>query len=287
MSQNRLYFGYGSNLDWDDWSRFCKKRGVSPDGLKEKEPAWLLGHHLKFHYYSNGRKGGAADVVPADAFHATPGALFDVDADAWKTLIAKEGAPQFYEEKKVLVVGRDGVLHRATTFVVCEHRKKPHFVEPTAGYQRLIYDGLIQRGLPILGLQQALQESFDLCIINHLFVYGTLMKGQNRFGLLHPFTKSIQPASTNGELHHLGAFPGMKLGEGTVFGDLVTLNNASECLETIDQIEGFLGFGHPESLYDRTIVEVMTDFGPEWAWTYIYNGKVGPDSIINDGRWID
>ena len=79
----------------------------------------------------------------------------------------------------------------------------------------------------------------------------------------------------------------MKLGEGTVFGDLVTLNDASQCLETIDQIEGFLGFGHPESLYDRTIVEVMTDFGPEWAWTYIYNGKVGPDSIINDGRWID
>ena len=110
---------------------------------------------------------------------------------------------KFYEEKKVLVVGRDGVLHRATTFVVCEHRKKTHFVEPTAGYQRLIYDGLIQRGLPILGLQQALQESFDQCIINHLFVYGTLMEGQNRFGLLHPFTKSIRQASTNGELHHL------------------------------------------------------------------------------------
>ena len=34
------YFGYGSNLDFDDWSKWCKKRGKNPDGLKE---IYLLG----------------------------------------------------------------------------------------------------------------------------------------------------------------------------------------------------------------------------------------------------
>ena len=68
MAQNRLYFGYGSNLDWDDWKRFCMERGADPHGLMEREPAWLLGHHLKFHYYSSGRGGGAADVVPVDEY---------------------------------------------------------------------------------------------------------------------------------------------------------------------------------------------------------------------------
>ena len=82
MPQNRLYFGYGSNLDWNDWVQYCEKKSAHPDGLKEREPAWLVGHHLKFHYHSRGRKGGAADVVPIDAYHATPGALFDVSEDA-------------------------------------------------------------------------------------------------------------------------------------------------------------------------------------------------------------
>ncbi|MBF15228.1 MAG: hypothetical protein CMA97_06930 [Euryarchaeota archaeon] len=286
MSQNRLYFGYGSNLDWDDWSKFCRKYNVSPDGLKEKEPAWLVGHHLKFHYYSSGREGGAADVVPINAYHATPGALFDVDESAWKTLVAKEGAPSYYEEKEVLVIGRDGTLQHATTFVVCEHRKKPNFVQPTDEYWQLIHQGLDERGLPTSGLEKAMQHSFDTPTINHLFVYGTLMSGQIRFNQLESLIISTQQASTNGCLHHLGSYPGMKLGEGVVHGELVEMRDAEICLEKMDQIEGFLGFGQTESLFDRTIVRVETEQGIVWAWTYVYAGNVDADSIIEDGRWI-
>ena len=127
MTQNRLYFGYGSNLDWNDWVQHCEKKGAHPDGLNEREPAWLVGHHLKFHYHSSGRKGGAADVVPINEYHATPGALFDVDECAWSTLVAKEGAPSYYEEKNVLVIGSDGQLHEAVTFVVCDDKKNQIF----------------------------------------------------------------------------------------------------------------------------------------------------------------
>ena len=152
MAQNRLYFGYGSNLDWNDWVRHCDENNANPDGLKEREIAWLIGHHLKFHYHSRGRKGGAADVVPINEYHATPGVLFDVDEDAWSTLVAKEGAPWYYEEKNVLVIGSDGQLCEAVTFVVCDDKKKPDFQRPTDVYQDLIHNGLHGRGLPTNGL---------------------------------------------------------------------------------------------------------------------------------------
>ena len=104
MTQNRLYFGYGSNLDWNDWVQYCEKNNANPNGLKEREPAWLVEHHLKFHYYSSGREGGAADVVPVNNAHATPGVLFDVDEEAWAILVRKEGAPNYYEEKGCLLL---------------------------------------------------------------------------------------------------------------------------------------------------------------------------------------
>ena len=285
MTQNRRYFGYGSNLDWDDWGAFCRKHNANPDGLMERASAWLVEHHLKFHYYSSGRKGGAADVVPINTYHATPGALFDVDEEAWTTLVRKEGAPNYYEEKEVLVIGSDGTLQKATTFVVCEHRQKPDFVQPTDEYRQLIHDGLEHRSLPTFGLNQALQHSFDQPTINHLFVYGTLMSGQNRFNQLEPYVRSWTKGWTKGQLHHLGSFPGLKLGEGVVHGELIEMRDVEQCLERTDGIEGFRGFDHHNNFYDRTIVQVQTEQGIVWAWTYLYVHDVDTDSIIEDGRW--
>ena len=285
MTQNRLYFGYGSNLDWNDWVHYCEKNNASPSGLKEREPAWLIGHHLKFHYYSNGRKGGAADVVPINDHHATPGALFDVDEDAWSTLVAKEGAPRYYMEKNVLVIGCDGQMHEAITFVVCGDRKKSEFQRPTDVYHGLIHDGLHDRGLPTKGLEMAMQHEFDTPTINHLFVYGTLMSGQIRFNQLEPYVLSQQDAHVQGHLHHLGRYPGMKLGDGVVHGQLMELQNVEACLEQMDSIEGFLGFGCNDSLFDRTIIQVRSEQGLVWAWTYVYAGDVDADSIIEDGQW--
>ena len=285
MTQNRLYFGYGSNLDWNDWVQHCEKNNANPNGLKEREPAWLVGHHLKFHYHSRGRKGGAADVMSINDYHATPGALFDVDADAWSTLVAKEGAPWYYEEKDVLVIDSNGRLREAITFVVCDGKKKPDFQRPTDVYHGLILNGLHERGLPVKGLEMAMQHAFDTPTINHLFVYGTLMSGQKRFNQLESFVLSQHDATVRGHLHHLGGYPGMKLGDGAVHGQLMELENVEACLERMDSIEGFLGFGRYDSLFDRTIVRVETEQGHVWAWTYVYPGDVDDDSIIEHGRW--
>ena len=130
-----------------------------------------------------------------------------------------------------------------------------------------------------------MQHRFDTPTINHLFVYGTLMSGQSRFTQLEPYVRSQQRAPIRGKLHHLGGYPGMKLGDGVVHGQLMELENVEGCLERMDSIEGFLGFGRNDSLFVRTIVQVRTEQGIVCAWTYVYAGDVDDDSIIEDGRW--
>ena len=129
--------------------------------------------------------------------------MFDVDQSAWSILVAKEGAPWYYKEKNVLVIGSDGQLHEAVTFVVCDDKRKPDFQRPTDLYHALIHNGLHERGLPTEGLEMAMQHAFDTPTINHLFVYGTLMAGQSRFNQLDPYVRSRQQASVRGKLHHL------------------------------------------------------------------------------------
>ena len=104
MSEKTLYFGYGSNLDHEDWSGWCEDRDLDPSGLVELGPAWLPDFDMKFHYYSNGREGGAADVVYAGPGHAVPGALFEMDEKAHKAMDRKEGHPNYYERRDVNVI---------------------------------------------------------------------------------------------------------------------------------------------------------------------------------------
>ena len=111
------------------------------------------------------------------------------------------------------------------------------------------------------------------------------MLGQSRYSQLEPYIRSQQKASVRGKLHHLGGYPGMKLGDGVVQGQLMELEKVEACLERMDSIEGFLGFDRKDSLFDRTIVRVQTEHDIVWAWTYIYAGNVVDDSIIEHGRW--
>ena len=185
----------------------------------------------------------------------------------------------------MLVIGSDGQLCEAVTFVVCDDKKKPDFQRPTDVYQDLIHNGLHGRGLPTNGLDMAMQHRFDTPTINHLFVYGTLMPGQSRYSQLEPYVRSQQQASVRGKLHHLGGYPGMKFGDGLVHGQLMEREKVEACLERMDSIEGFLGFGRKDSLFNRTIVQVQTEQGIVWAWTYVYAGDVVDDSIIEHGRW--
>ena len=281
-----MYFGYGSNLDWKDWKGFCERNGRSPDGFTEIEPAWILGHNMKFHYHSSGRNGGAADVVPLNHYHATPGALFELDEDTWQTMNMKEGTRGgYYKPKEVLVVRQSGEICTALTYVVCEDKIKQHYTEPSAEYEELIRQGLLNRKLPDTGLDHSMDGCWERPVIEHLFVYGTLMSGEVRHGELSPYVESRVNGSAKGVLYDLDDYPGMKIGEGLVHGELIKMNDVESCLTDMDSIEGFYGYESKNSLYKRTIVLIQTNDGAKWAWTYLYSGHVEENNRIKSGRW--
>jgi len=114
-----------------------------------------------------------------------------------------------------------------------------------------------------------------------LFVYGTLMPGEVNHLLIEQHVRSARPATIEGVLVDLGAFPALIAGDGIVEGMLLEL--ASEAIEITDRLEGF----HPDRdhcLYVRKEVIARLDDGEEvQAWTYEY---ANPSTIEDRPRLI-
>ena len=264
-----LYFAYGSNLDFEDWSKWCAKKQADPSGMVEIEPAFLPDYELKFHYYSGSRRGGAADVVPSSVGNLVPGVLFELNSKTLKLMDDKEGVNyNCYERKWVEVIKFDGSIVKALTYVVCQEKIQNNYVEPTSKYVNLIRNGLIKRGLPIEYLDNSLGTGIST--LNHIFVYGTLMKQESRNGILEQYSAEfLGQNSITGKLLHLSNFPGMIHDDNSeISGELYQCQEIGECLSKLDWIEGFYGYNSNDSLFTRIITKVNDENNPKWAWTY-------------------
>ena len=279
-----LYFAYGSNLDFEDWSEWCAKKQADPSGMVEIEPAFLPDYELKFHYYSGNREGGAADVVPSSVGNLVPGVLFELNSKTLELMDDKEGVKyNCYERKWVEVIKFDGSIVKALTYVVCQEKIQNNYVEPTSKYVNLIRNGLIKRGLPIEYLDNSLGTGIGT--LNYIFVYGTLMKQESRNGILEQYSAEfLGQNSITGKLLHLSNFPGMIHDDNSeISGELYHCQEIGECLSKLDWIEGFYGYNSNDSLFTRIITKVNEENNPKWAWTYKYNGESG--KIIKSGDW--
>lgn len=284
--ERTLYFGYGSNLDHNDWLAWCEEKGVDPSGVEEVGPCWLPDYRLKFHYRSQRRKGGAADVVPAGTGHAVPGVLFALSDQALGNMDRKEGHPHFYKRCDVEVLLPDGRSSRAMTYMLVPNRKQ-EYVAPTTHYESLIESGLKKRNLPIEDLKMAIENSETSYPVRHVFVYGTLMEGEFRSQTLTQHASNPpQLAEVNGTLYNLGDYPGMLPSKsGQVHGEIYELDDVFLGLQSLDRVEGFYGFVASGSLFKRTIVKAEIDGRHVWAWTYIYGEAIDASLKIPSGRW--
>ncbi|HJL97136.1 MAG TPA: gamma-glutamylcyclotransferase [Candidatus Poseidoniaceae archaeon] len=284
-----LYFGYGSNLDWDDWKSWCEKKNLRFEGLVEVSPCWLPNYSMKFHYYSGSREGGAADVVETGRGHAVPGVLFRMDDATLKAMDRKEGIKfEAYERRKVQVILPNGTFVDALTYCVTEKRKENRFIQPTTMYSNLILNGLKKRKLPIEELKNAIENFTPSYPIENLFVYGTLMHGEQRHStLVECCVGEGISATASGTILDLGNYPGMIAGDnGVVQGEIYQIDQVYPALQTLDSIEGFYGYDSEHSLFSRTIVQIETEHGAEWAWTYVYNQEEGIEyQEIISGNW--
>lgn len=119
---------------------------------------------------------------------------------------------------------------------------------------------------------------------NTLFVYGSFMKGMVHHGKVASVVTDIKPASCQGVLYRLPVgYPAMMEGEGTVRGELLTLENFDKIVKVVDEFEGYSPLNPEKSLYHRVEKKVLVDGAMVDAWAYFLN----PAKLPRDAKLID
>jgi gamma-glutamylcyclotransferase (GGCT)/AIG2-like uncharacterized protein YtfP len=281
-----LYFAYGSNLDEENWTFWCDRKGYDPASIDALGPAWLPDHELVFHHRSRFRHGGALDVRPRHGT-AVPGALFRVHD--WEALDAKEGVSGgYYQRVSVTALTADGRAHPATTYCVCDERVR-EFVAPSPEYREIVTRGLSRFGHRHDGLLAAASNAPTPPSPAAIFAYGTLMRGERGHDLLSPRVRHARGSAhvIGASLIHIDWYPGLVLSDGgAVHGELYELDDMAATLEQLDSYEDFSGYDSEASLYRRCLVSAVTTEGSTLAWTYIFLGDADAFPLIPSGRWV-
>ncbi len=286
-----LYFAYGSNLNFSDLTDWCYRNNQSIALIPKVSTGFIPDTKLVFNYYSFSRQGGTLNIQDCLG-HATPGVLFEVSESDLAVLDKKEGAPYCYERIQTIAITPDGYEYDVVTYRVI-HENTQEFVQPSKEYLNIVMEGYSAHGLDTSFLISSAQHN-NQCITDKLFVYGTLMQGECRNGvLLSNDAHCIGLGKTNGTLVDLGSFPGMILsenhGHNPVLGELYQLKYPDRILAILDQIEGFNGFGDSDSLYRRVLIHVTEDGGRKMlAWFYVFNQDIDNYTrLIPSGNWKD
>jgi gamma-glutamylcyclotransferase (GGCT)/AIG2-like uncharacterized protein YtfP len=120
-------------------------------------------------------------------------------------------------------------------------------------------------------------------VITHLFVYGTLRPGEERWPFLEPFaTDDGHDDSTGGAVYDTDhGYPAARFDvAGTIHGRVYSLRaeRLEEALQLLDEVEGAV-----VDLFRR--VEIRTATGVD-AWAYEYCGDT-QFTRIDSGNWLD
>ena len=296
-----LYFAYGSNLNKQDLLNWCERNKCKYPFKEEPSfAASLVDYRLVFNHFSQTRQGYALNVMKAVG-KVVDGIVFKVDGeDGWNTIDKKEGAPRHYCRVPVVVIDKDtNELVKAFTYLsnrpdtpdIIKNKKKK--MGQSEGYYRLVREGYQAHGLQTGILDEVNRGEVHPTFTDTVFVYGTLMSGKSRFGIVkNRRLVSISAGEIFGRLIDLGSYPGLVdiySDSFKVQGELVAYDNdIAALLKELDQVEGFYGMDSEGSLYYRVPVKVyLKDKQTKVAWTYLYaNPPLDADYIIC-GRWVE
>ena len=292
-----MYFAYGSNLDWRNWSRFCARHNADPHCMKAIGPAFLPDVELVFNYRSVLREGGALNIRLRKG-QAVHGVLYEVNARGWEVLDLKESvAIGCYARTKSVAITPGGHTTPVVTYVVTPARTEG-FIAPSDEYTEIVLRGLSAHGLA--------SNQYEKCAlgvrpdpeVEGVFVYGTLMRDESRFASIHKHGPvQTLHGRTRGRLHETAAdYPMLDLevvrrgyavnDEETVLGEFIRFSDLTSVLETLDEVEQFFGYASRRNEYVRTLVEVDTDgVLRRRAWTYAAANRAAIGPRIDSGCW--
>jgi gamma-glutamylcyclotransferase (GGCT)/AIG2-like uncharacterized protein YtfP len=130
-------------------------------------------------------------------------------------------------------------------------------------------------------------------ICDHLFVYGTLMRGFD-----HPMARLLSAnadflgqAQCRGRLYLVKHYPGLALSADAsdiAFGELFRLRERDALLREFDMYEACgEGFAEPTEYVRQMINVTLGDGATSEAWTYVYNWPVTDLPRIASGRFLE
>jgi gamma-glutamylcyclotransferase (GGCT)/AIG2-like uncharacterized protein YtfP len=286
-----FYFAYGSNLDPQDWERFCWERGFDPSCLNPVQPAVLPDFELVFDYYSRSRRGGALNLRPRVG-QMVEGLLFRVTPEGRQALDRKEGHPNYYERFETVALLPDGSAVPVRTYRARADRAGT-FHKPTTEYLQICRRGRAHYGLHTRMLEAVAEGHEAELEVLGVFSYGSLMRGESRFGVVEEFgLQCALMARAFGDLYDFGQWPALRLrpveddSEHRVAGDFLIPGDLAGLLERLDWIEGFNGFGLEPRLFRRTLIDVYVDHGrPRRAWVYVMDSVPADARPVESGCW--
>lgn len=121
--------------------------------------------------------------------------------------------------------------------------------------------------------------------LRHVFVYGTLRRGEvNDITRLRPTPRYAGPASVNGTLFDLGAYPGLRLGgSGLVHGEVYAIS--AELERQLDVIEEVAP--RPNGEYTRREIQLCVAGRSLLCLVYEINLQhVQGRAPIDGGDWL-
>jgi gamma-glutamylcyclotransferase (GGCT)/AIG2-like uncharacterized protein YtfP len=146
-------FAYGSNMELRDLEHWFVRSAEPWGRLIEATRAHLPDYRLVWNFYSETRKGGAANVEPYPG-HTLHGLALLVDEVVFAGIDKKEGYPHVYDRKQSRVELASGARVDAWVYQVKPERTRPDFVAPTRHYRGLLIQGARAHGLPAFYIEE-------------------------------------------------------------------------------------------------------------------------------------
>ncbi|KAB2899173.1 MAG: gamma-glutamylcyclotransferase [Kofleriaceae bacterium] len=119
-------------------------------------------------------------------------------------------------------------------------------------------------------------------MLDRMFVYGTLRRGERAWCQLEPYATAFEPARCRGTMVAFAAgYPGLLLeGDTPIAGELVTLRDVPAALAWLDDYEG--------DEFTRREIAVDTAAGPARAWVYAVDDRaiIATGAPVPGGDWV-
>jgi gamma-glutamylcyclotransferase (GGCT)/AIG2-like uncharacterized protein YtfP len=117
-----------------------------------------------------------------------------------------------------------------------------------------------------------------------VFVYGTLLVGEENHHIAAPYLQKVQPGKVKGRLYDVGEYPALVVSEdGNVIGEWLTITE--EGLRQMDALEDYEEGGH-DNEYERIWIKDSEQEIEGYVYVYTLD-KVAHLPLIESGSWRD